>query len=282
MTDVRSVRLDERIVEEPGPPRLRAAWEDDPVVIAVTTAARDFGATTDTPARSVSGAWRELRAWAAGRFRGVIGASQVHGGRIFAADGVEVPESAAGAAPWGLRLADYDGFTTAEPGILLTIGIADCVPAVLRGPRGVALLHAGWRGAAADIVPGAVAALGERYGDDPAAIRAWWGPSIGPCHYPVGAEVVEAIGATAAGRERPAWAERDEDGRWRVDLRAALSAQARAAGVPEGAIAASTACTACEPTFHSYRRADGGGGRMVAVAGIPTDAAPPDGGSPSA
>lgn len=262
-------RVAERRVDDPGPPRLQAGWEGDPVVVAVTTAAHDFGGTTDAPVRSVSGAWRELRAWAADRFRGVVGASQVHGARIFAADGLEVPEPAGAAAPWRLRLADYDGFVTAEPGILLTIGIADCVPAVLRGTHGVALLHAGWRGVGAGIVARAVAELGERYGDDPDAIRAWWGPAIGPCHYPVGEEVVEAIGSTAAGRDRRRWSERDEDGRWRVDLRAALTVQAEAAGVPEGSIASSAACTVCDPTFHSYRRAEGGGGRMVAVAGIP-------------
>lgn len=265
----RAHRAGERVVESGGPPRLEWAWEGDPAIVAVTTAARDFGRRTKTPAHEVDEAWSELRAWADGRFVGIVGAAQTHGSRIFVADGLEVPGRAEEAGPWRLRLAGYDGFATSRAGVLLTVGIADCVPAVLRGPDAIALLHAGWRGVAAGIVPRGIALLAEVHGHDPGALRAWWGPSIGPCHYPVGPEVVEAIAATAAGRRQSAWSSRDDDGRWRVDLRTALTCQAEDAGVPVTSIAASSACTACDPRYHSFRRAGGGGGRMIAVAGIP-------------
>ncbi|MDX1662138.1 MAG: polyphenol oxidase family protein, partial [Gemmatimonadota bacterium] len=168
----------------------------------------------------------------------------------------------------------FDGFVTAEPGVLVTVGVADCVPALLWAPEhpAVALLHAGWRGVAAGIVPSAVREMVSRYGIEPDGLRAWWGPAIGPCHYPVGEEVVDAIRETAAGPGTDSWVRRDAGNGSgpRVDLRAALTRQAVAVGVPAKAIAASGDCTACEPDrYHSYRYEDGGGGRMVAYAGIP-------------
>jgi YfiH family protein len=169
-------------------------------------------------------------------------------------------------------VAGYDGFFASRPGILLTVGIADCVPAFLSAPgRGVvALLHAGWRGVAGEIVPSAIAALERELGVPAGEIRAWWGPAIGPCCYPVGGEVVAALEATSAGDRRDAWLEADGGGA-RVDLRAALTVQAQAAGLPEDAIASSTLCTSCDTRLHSYRREGGGGGRMLAVAGYPRE-----------
>ena len=64
------------------------------------------------------------------------------------ADDVRVPEPDGRRAPATLRVAGYDGFLASRRGILLTVGVADCVPAFLAAPRRdvVALLHAGWRG----------------------------------------------------------------------------------------------------------------------------------------
>jgi len=249
-------------------PRLEADLAPG-LTAAVTARPLDFGRHTDTPGREVSAAHRALGGWAADAgFSLIVGGSQVHGARLFLADGVRVPEPDGRQGPARVRVAGYDGFVTSRRKVLLSVGIADCVPAFLAAPeRGaVALLHAGWRGVAAEIVPRAVTALESELGVDPGGIRAWWGPAIGPCCYPVGAEVVEAIAATAAGARRESWS-RGDGGAWRVDLRAALTAQAEAAGIQTAAIASARSCTSCDDRFHSYRRAAGGGGRMLAVAG---------------
>ena len=249
-------------------PRLEAAFAEG-LTAVVTARALDFGRHTDTPAREVAGAYGALHGWAADRFDLVIGGLQVHGARLFHADGVRVPEPDGRSGPATVRVAGYDGFLASRPGILLSVGIADCVPAFLAAPERtvVALLHAGWRGVAAGIVPRAVDAMAREYGVVPEEIRAWWGPAIGPCCYPVGSEVVEAIAATAAGTRPEAWLSADDRGGARVDLRAALTLQATAVGVPSAAIASSPLCTACDERLHSYRRERGGGGRMLAVAG---------------
>jgi YfiH family protein len=249
-------------------PRLEATFAEG-LTAAVTGRELDFGRHTETPAREVAAAYMALHAWAADRFDLVVGGSQVHAARLFRADEVRVPEPGGRSGPATVRVAGYDGFLASRPGVLLSVGIADCVPAFLAVPERtvVALLHAGWRGVAAGIVPRAVEAMAREYGVVAAEIRAWWGPAIGPCCYPVGSEVVDALAATAAGTRPEAWLTADDGGGRRVDLRAALTLQATALGVPSAAIASSPLCTACDDRLHSYRRERSGGGRMLAVAG---------------
>ena len=83
---------------------------------------------------------------------------------------------------------------TAEPGVLLNIRIADCLPVLLVDPRRrvVAAVHAGWRGALAGVVGAAVMRMVE-LGADPARMVAAVGPCIGPTSYEVGLEFLAAF-----------------------------------------------------------------------------------------
>jgi YfiH family protein len=79
-----------------------------------------------------------------------------------------------------------DGLWTDECGVPLLAMSADCLPIAIVSTgarRALTVLHAGWRGLAAGIIPVGVAALG----DGPKA--AIVGPAIGPCCYEVGPEV---------------------------------------------------------------------------------------------
>lgn len=265
-------RAAERVVDGELP-RLEAGWPGEPVVAGVTTRELDFGATAGVVGREAIEARRALRRWADGRFGLLVGAAQVHGARLFRADGIAVPDAAEDDPPVTLFLEGYDGFLSDERGVLLTIGVADCVPAVVWAPDAgaVALLHAGWRGVAKEIVPRAIAALTAVYGAEPGRMLAWWGPGIGVECYPVGEEVLAAIRATSAGPGTDGWVEPGPDGP-RVDLRAALARQAVAAGMSVARVTRSPRCTACDADlFHSYRRAAGAGGRMRAFAGVPAE-----------
>ena len=105
--------------------------------------------------------------------------NQVHGNDVHAAT-----RDTAGLRPAG------DGIVTAEPGVMLGIFTADCVPILMvDAKRKIAgALHAGWRGVIADIARAGVHAmvqLGARASD----IRAAMGPSIGQCCFEVDAEL---------------------------------------------------------------------------------------------
>ena len=63
------------------------------------------------------------------------------------------------AAGW-IQVDGIDGWVTTAPGVLLTVTVADCIPVYLVVPgRGVALLHAGWRGTAGGILRAGVERL---------------------------------------------------------------------------------------------------------------------------
>ena len=143
---------------------------------------------------------------------------QVHGDRIHR-------------APWE-GLPEGDAATAAEPGLILGIETADCLPVLLVDPRRrvVAAAHAGWRGTARGVARKTLDALiadGTRPGDVLAAL----GPGIGPCCYEVGPELVPEFGP---GGE--AFFSAGKGDRLCLDVRAANAAQLRAGGVPPGQI----------------------------------------------
>lgn len=167
--------------------------------------------------------------------------NQVHGAEV------RVVEDGAGPlAPVG----DADALVTTARGVVLAVRVADCVPLLLASPRGVAAVHAGWRGVAARIAVRALDVLLEETGDRADEVVAVVGPHIHQDAFEVGPEVVAGI--AASGVAEALFAERRGD-RFHVDLGAALDAQLRARGVPR--IGRAGGCTT-GPRFYSWR-ADG-------------------------
>ncbi len=145
-------------------------------------------------------------------------------------------------------LGEADGLFASAPGPVLGILAADCAAVALSGSRGVAIVHAGWRG----LVAGVVAKGVERVGD---VYAAWVGPSIHACCYEVGPEVVAAF----RGAGLPV-----ADGS-HVDPGRAACVALRAAGVEH--LVMSDVCTSCDDRFFSYRR-DGVTGRHGAFVSL--------------
>ena len=87
-----------------------------------------------------------------------------------------------------------DGMITKEPVVLFAF-FADCVPIWLYDPvqKAGGVIHAGWRGTAAGIVLEALAKMKSHFGSKPEDLYAAVGPSIGPCCYQVGEEVVRSL-----------------------------------------------------------------------------------------
>jgi YfiH family protein len=189
-------------------------------------------------------------------------AEQVHGLTVREVSGATVGMGAYAAAggPPPVPAADALFTTVADAPLLLLF--ADCVPLVLVAPgplRGIAVVHAGWKGALGRLPGKAAAALAAACSAKTADILAYVGPHIGPCHYGVDEErlsrFVDSFGTIAAARGG-------------LDLGAVVCESLREVGVPEGNLVASTICTA-ETTgrFFSFR-AEGVTGRHGAIAVI--------------
>lgn len=92
--------------------------------------------------------------------------------------------------PWGKVSPDGDALVTRQPGSVLAIMVADCVPVLLAdGPgRVVGAAHAGWQGALAGVVESCLKTMVQR-GATPGNIQAMIGPCIRPAAYQVGQEL---------------------------------------------------------------------------------------------
>ena len=158
-----------------------------------------------------------------------------------------------------------DGLVSGDPSLMLSVRVADCAALLIADSRrgAVAAVHAGWRGTAAGIAAAAVAQLRKHHGSDPRDLVAALGPSIGPCCYTVGEELIEAFhGGRQNGADLGRWFRHGEH--LQLDLWTANRDQLEAAGVPGSAIHVSGLCTACHPEwFYSYRREGTAAGRLV-------------------
>ena len=210
-----------------------------------------------------------------GSYIGLVTVRQTHSTAIHRVGGENVLDLASRAALEG------DGLMTNEPGVLLGILTADCVPVIIVDPlrRTVAAFHAGWRGTVEQIVEQGVARMEKEFGSEPATLLAAIGPAIGACCYQVGAEVVERFTSRFPYAEalftEAVMGQDSEDGSGdgagesaRLNLVEANRRQLLHAGLLEVSIHAVDACTSCESSrFFSYRAQSGTTGRMMAVVG---------------
>lgn len=187
-----------------------------------------------------------------------------------------------------------DALFTRDPGVLLAVQTADCVPILLADTKGhaIAAIHAGWRGTLSRIAEKTLGRMQMEFGTRPEHVIAALGPGIGPCCYEVGAEVAKEFqaqfpnarewfegpfDALASGENDPNWlpwltmrppGHAPSPPRVRLDLIAANRSILAGAGVRTENIASSGFCTACRTDlFFSYRR-ERTTGRLMAVIGI--------------
>jgi polyphenol oxidase len=172
--------------------------------------------------------------------------NQVHGNVVHAAT-----RDTAALRPPG------DGLVTSEPGVMLGIFSADCVPILMvDSKRKIAgAFHAGWRGVISDIAGAGVHAMTE-LGARVADIRAAMGPSIGQCCFEVDAELGDRFGREIEGARNHTRAGRP--GKAFIDLRAVVRDQLERAGLSPANIASVGQCTRCASDHFFSRRAAGG------------------------
>jgi polyphenol oxidase len=188
-----------------------------------------------------------------------VSARQVHGRNAVVAG----PEHV-GARP----APEADVLVTDRPGILLMLRFADCTPVTLWDPdrRVLALVHAGWKGTVLGAPAAAVEMMVTRFGSAPSTILAGIGPSIGPCCYEVGEDVVRPASRVFAGAGVLL---KQAGAGVHFDLWGANAETLMRSGIAEERIAVAGLCTRCRSDlFFSHRASGGMSGRFAVVAGI--------------
>ncbi len=186
---------------------------------------------------------------------------QTHEDRIF--------EIGAGDPPPTEPPHGFDAVVAGCGGVAIAIGTADCLPILLAdvAGRAVGAVHAGWRSAALGLPALTVERMRERHGVRPSELRAALGPSIGPCCFEVGEEVVDGLSARIS--EPARWVVRMPGHKPHVDLAHACTLALVAAGLAPDAIEQVPGCTRCDAErFFSFRREGGAAGRQLAVVGL--------------
>jgi YfiH family protein len=193
-------------------------------------------------------------------------AEQVHGLVVREVAGASVGMGAYARASEAPPLPGTDALITVEHDVPLMLCFADCVPVVLVAVapvRGVAVVHAGWRGALGRLPGSAAGRLAHLAGCETSDLFAYVGPRIGPCHYPVSDDLISrfvsqfpnSAGTIAAAQDR-------------LDLGAVVSATLSEVGVPGGHLFVTDVCTAESTEKYFSYRAEGVTGRHGALAAI--------------
>lgn len=162
------------------------------------------------------------------------------------------------------RNIEADGVLTSDPGAVIAVLVADCVPILLAHASGrmVAALHAGWRGTETGIAVRAVERL-RGFGFPPEELRVAMGPAIGPCCFEIDVEVADTLRSSQVGPEEAV--RQREDGTWVADLWQLNLGALLVAGIPEEQIEVVRTCTHCTTQFFSHRRDQGETGRQCGV-----------------
>ena len=203
------------------------------------------------------------------------GGAEVHFG--WQVHGAEVAVVAAGQPAGVTGATRADAVLTASPGVALGVLAADCVPILIGNvvTGACAAVHSGWRGAVAGVLEAALRRLLDLPGARVSDLRVAIGPSIGPCCFEVGAEVIAEVevafggaarlqgGIRARGQdhERDQKQEKDHVDLWRLGVLAAQNL-----GVAAAHIDVAERCTVCAGgRFFSYRRDRGRTGLQGAL-----------------
>ena len=163
-------------------------------------------------------------------------------------------------------IGETDAMVTNVPEICLMILLADCVPILLFDPskRVIGAVHAGWKGTLQGVAQKTVKVLHAAFGCSPADLIVGIGPSIGPCCYEVGPDVVSAV-KEAFGNDQDLIRRTPSHGKGLFDLWKANLNQLISAGIPGKNIETAGVCTCHHgDRFYSYRYDKGRTGRFGA------------------
>jgi polyphenol oxidase len=183
-------------------------------------------------------------------------ANQVHGTHV---EIVTKKHRSSGALYKDNSLLATDGMITSEPEICLFVMGADCVPLLFLDPenRVIGAAHAGWRGTINNMAGVMIQRMQDVYNCKPENIKVGIGPSIGPCCYEVGPEVVESV-VSNFGIVEGFMKDSPNGGNPVLDLWYTNQFQLITAGVRQESIEISGICTRCNQHHFFSSRGDSG------------------------
>lgn len=190
-----------------------------------------------------------------------VSLKQVHGTHILLVDSCDKDFDK-------LSKLEGDGLITDLPGIILSTNHADCVPIyfVDLNKKVIGVAHGGWRGTYGNMTRNMIDKMKGVYNSNAKDILVGIGPSIGPCCYEVGMDLVEMFKNRYPNFSN-IFVEKDDKvllDLWRINY-----LQARDMGIEVQNIIVSEVCTSCNvDKFHSYRKEGGTKGRMVTAIGL--------------
>lgn len=214
----------------------------------------------DLPHADAGAGWAPLATWLGVEAPDLWRMRQVHGVTVH----TEHVALCDGTWPEGDLLA------TDRSDVALAVRTADCVPLLYADSRTgvVAAVHAGWRGTVAGAASRMVEVLASRFGSRPDDLVVAIGPCIGPEHYEVGQDVVDAFSSAWPGDAARGtwWTPREVRGKYLLDLWTITRDQLAAVGVAPARMHLAGLCTATHAAvLQSYRIDGAAAGRMVAA-----------------
>ncbi len=147
-------------------------------------------------------------------------------------------------------------------GSVLLMNFADCVPIILYSNKynTGAIIHAGWRGTAAEIAKKTVQKIKKDLNIPPEEITALIGPSIGKCCFETGEDVYKQLISDDSKKELY----EEKNGKYFIDLKLINRIQLEEEGITN--IDMSDYCTCCmSGIFFSYRKEKGITARHSAI-----------------
>ena len=254
----------------PPPPDAAFDWRREPWGLALRCRALDGSAqhlfTSRQLALPDAESWRVATASLGATPDRLMRVKQVHGNSVRVLKRGEIPEHANEQRP------DGDAIASNQPGLVLAVMVADCVPMLIvdRVRGAAAAVHAGWRGTCAQVAPAAIAVMQREFGTNPADVFAAIGPSVGPQDYEVGESLIEAFAKAGHSTEHIArWFIRTAT-KPHLDLWRANADQLAASGLRRDRIfTCGLSTVAHRSVFHSYRLEGERAGRMAGLIVVP-------------
>lgn len=150
----------------------------------------------------------------------------------------------------------YDGIVTSDKGLMLAIVTADCVPVFLHDPMHgvIGLVHSGRDGCAKEIGAKAVAKMQQEYGTNPADVICHLGPYISTSHHEVQEKDLAGFYDNFSPEECQRIIEAKDNGRYNIDMGAAITASLVRAGLMKANIHDNHICTFENKELYSWRR----------------------------